>query len=672
MQHSPSVGRRQLLRAGGALGLAAAAAPLLPSPAQATPAGPRTTVTDLGPAIEQFALMSGILVGDTVYIGSRNLTPTRLIAFHLPTRRVVARTDLGTGHSVQALAADADGRYLYAGVLTKADEGGPNLFRWDLRTPDAPAVAVGRTEDRDIRELAVAPDGTVYAVGGVPGKAPALWGYDPGTGLVRRLGVPDPNATLARAVAATDTTVFFGAGSTLAGGGGASRASLHAYDRATGTFTDVTPPEMEGDPSLRELAVMGDRLVVTTAGSTGPAKLAVMDLADLSSYTVTATGGKVAKTLTTDGERIYFSGEAGLHAYTIATRSIAPVRSDAGDLGEVWGLDHVEGAGLAVVSGYGFVAEIDPATGTSVVTDLGTAGAPVTPQTCMGIAADDRYVYVGGNNVVARHDLCGGGVVNLRAPGEAKDAEVVRGVLYTGQYSSQGMWTYSPAADRQPRRLAQFPSEQNRPLDLCFDPVNGLLLAGAQSDTEGGGSLWTYSLRDGRKAAYINPIDGVQLVRAVTTREGVAYLGGDNPTAQGPRGTLVAFDPVRGRELWRLDLPLATGVAALAVRGRHLYGLTRKGGLFVVDLRIRRVVHTADLRALCPGFAAMATSRGWVYGVSDTTLFRVHPKTFAVTTVVAGIDGAWYSGPHVNTDGLGRLYTLRGHRLVRVDDRPVL
>ncbi|MEU4279132.1 PQQ-binding-like beta-propeller repeat protein [Streptomyces tanashiensis] len=671
MQHSPSVGRRQLLRAGGALGLAAAAAPLLPATAQAAQGGPRTTVTDLGPAIGQFALMSGILVGDTVVIGSRNLTPTRLIAFHLPTRTVVSRTDLGTGHSVQALAVDASGRYLYAGILAKADEGGPNLFRWDLATPDAPAVAVGRTEDRDIRELAVAPDGTVYAVGGIPGKAPALWRYDPGTGLVTKLGVPDPNATLARAVAATDTTVFFGAGSTLAGGDGASRASLYAYDRATGTFTDVTPPEMEKDPSLRELAVVGDRLVVTTAGSTEPAKLAVMDLADLSSYTLARTGGKVAKTLTPDGERIYFSGEAGLHAYTLATGSIAPVRSDVGDLGEVWGLDHVDG-GLTVVSGYGFVAEIDLATGTSVVTDLGRAGAPVSPQTCMGIAADRRSVYVGGNNVIARHDLCGGEAVNLRAPGEAKDAEVLDGVLYTGQYSSQGMWTYDHAVDAQPHRLAEFPSEQNRPLDLCFDAVNGLLLAGAQSDTEGGGSLWTYSLEDGGKAAYINPVDEVQLVRAVATRDGVAYLGGDNPTTRGPRGTVVAFDPVAGRELWRIDLPLATGVAALAVRGPHLYGLTRKGGFFVVDLRIRRVVHTADLRALCPGFAAMVTCRGWVYGVSDTTLFRVHPKTFAVTTVVAGIDGAWYSGPHVNTDGLGRLYTLRGHHLVRVDDRPVL
>ncbi|MFC9699390.1 PQQ-binding-like beta-propeller repeat protein [Streptomyces sp. NPDC056943] len=671
MHPSPSIGRRQLLVAGGALGLAAAAAPLLTTPAQAAPRRPCTRITDLGPGIEQFALMSALQVGDTVYIGSRNLTPTRVIAFHLPTRKVVSQTVLGTGHSIQALAADSTGRYLYAGVLTKADEGRPNLFRWDLTTPDRSAVGVGRTEDRDIRDLAVAPDGTVYAVGGIPGKAPALWQYDPDTGTVTNLGIPDPKATLARAVAATDTTVFFGAGSVLAGGDGASKASLYAYDRAAGTFGDVTPPEMEKDPSLRDLAVFGDRLVASTSGSTEPAKLAVMDLADLSSYTVTSTSGSVVKNLAAHGDLIWFATESGLHSYSTATKIVTPVAFD-GDLGEIWGLDHTDGT-LTVVSGYGFVAEIDTAAGTSVVTDLGRAGAPVSPQTTMGIAADHRFAYVGGNNGIARHDLRDGTVVNLRAPGEAKDAEVLNGVLYTGQYSSQGMWTYDPARDEQPHQLAAFPSEQNRPLDVCHDPVNELLLVGAQSDTEGGGSLWTYSTRTGRKAVHVNPVDGAQLVRAVATRDGVAYLGGDNPTAQGPRGTVVAFDPVAGRELWRTDLPasLTTGVAALAVRGRHLYGLTRKGGFFVVDVTIRRVIHTADHRALCPGFAAMVTSRGFVYGVSDTTLFRFDPRTFAVSTVVPEINGAWYSGPHVNADSRGQLYAMRGHNLVRIDDRPV-
>ncbi|MFD0427903.1 hypothetical protein ACFQ60_05770 [Streptomyces zhihengii] len=117
----------------------------------------------------------------------------------------------------------------------------------------------------------------------------------------------------------------------------------------------------------------------------------------------------------------------------------------------------------------------------------------MTPQTTMGIAADHRYAYVGGNNVIARHDLRTGEVRNLRAPGEAKDAEVLNGVLYTGQYNSQGIWRYAPGPGGGPRRAAGFPGEQNRPLDICWDDVNRLLLVAVQSDTEGGGALWTYS-----------------------------------------------------------------------------------------------------------------------------------------------------------------------------------
>lgn len=246
---------------------------------------------------------------------------------------------------------------------------------------------------------------------------------------------------------------------------------------------------------------------------------------------------------------------------------------------------------------------------------------------------------------------------------------MIGGVLYTGQYNAQGIWRYDPSRSRDPRQAASFPSEQNRPLDTSWDPENRLLLVGVQSDTEGGGALWTYCPRTGRKASYVNPIDGVQLVRAVVNRDGVAFLGGDNASKEGPRATVVALDPVTGKERWRLDPRQAAGVAALAVQGRNLYGLTTRGALFVVDLRTRQVVHTADVSAVSEGFAAMVTHRGAVYGVSDTTLFRFHPKTFAVRTVVAGINGAWYSGPHVNVHG-GLLYTLRGHNLVAVDDRP--
>ncbi|WP_328378338.1 PQQ-like beta-propeller repeat protein [Streptomyces sp. NBC_01020] len=671
MTDSSFLSRRRLLQAGGAFGLAVAGGSVTAGPAAAATGGaPSTVVTDLGPGVVQFSLMSGLLVGDTVYIGSRNLNPARVAGFHLPTRKVVSLTELDAGPdpSIQALAVDPAGRYLYIGVLLKGDQGKPNLFRWDLTTPDKPAVDIGRTgEDRDIRALAVAPDGTVYAVGGVPGKAPALWEYDPATGAVTNLGVPNPNATEAAAVAATDTTVFFGSGSVLVGGGGASKASLYAFDRAKRTFTSVVPTEMEQDPSLRCLAVIGGNLVVSTSGG-DPAKFAVMDLADLSSYTVVSVHGTTAKCFTADADRIYFATDTGLQSYSTADKTVSSVEFAGPDLGEIWGVDYTDGK-LEVVSAYGFVAEIDLAARTSVITDLGTAGAPVDAEAGMGIAVGGGYVYVGGTGTIARHSLRSGAVVNLRAPGEAKDAEVIDGRLYTGQYDAQGIWEYDPSAGGQPHQAAQFPSVQNRPMDTSWDRVNELLLVGVQCDTEGGGALWTYSPRTGKPASYVNPIDSVQLVGAVANRDGVAYLGGDNAASTGPRGTVVAVDPVTGRERWRLETRQKAGVAALAVQGRHLYGLTRAGVLFVIDLHTRQLLHTADVSSVSRGYAALVTNRGTVYGVSATTLFRFHPKTFAVSTVVAGINGVWYSEPHVNAHD-GRLYTLRGHNLVEVDDRP--
>ncbi|MFJ2275890.1 PQQ-binding-like beta-propeller repeat protein [Streptomyces sp. NPDC087866] len=145
--------------------------------------------------------------------------------------------------------------------------------------------------------------------------------------------------------------------------------------------------------------------------------------------------------------------------------------------------------------------------------------------------------------------------------------------------------------------------------------------------------------------------------------------GWRNASKEGPRATVVAVDPATGKEQWRVETQQAAGVAALAVQGRHLYGVTTKGGLFVIDRRTRKVVHSADISSVSKGFAAMVTNRGAVYGVSDTTLYRFHPKTFAVSTVVAGINGAWYSGPHLNVHE-GLIYTLRGGNLVAVDDRP--
>ena len=82
----------------------------------------------------------------------------------------------------------------------------------------------------------------------------------------------------------------------------------------------------------------------------------------------------------------------------------------------------------------------------------------------------------------------------------------------------------------------------------------------------------------------------------------------------------------------------------------------------------RTIVHQADIGKLARGFSALVTNLGVVYGVSDTSVFKFDPGTFAATAVVEGINGGWYSGSHIASDEQGYLYTMRGRNLVRIKD----
>ncbi|WP_074711105.1 PQQ-binding-like beta-propeller repeat protein [Arthrobacter alpinus] len=527
-----------------------------------------------------------------------------------------------------------------------------------------PATGFGTIADRDVRDISVAPDGTVFAVGGGSATAPALWEFDSAAGKFVSRGIPEPGATLARAVAATNDTVFFGAGSTLNGGGSASRACLFAYNRATGQFTRVTPPELETDPSIRELAVFGDQLIVGTAASTEQSKMAVLELANVSTYRVATSVGITAKAFARIGDVVYFANEIGLLQYNLTSNAVSPVSFDGPELGEIWGVDALSGK-VVVTSAYGFIATIDPIAGQCSVTDLAAAGAPVQAQTAMGMAAGGGYIYVGGNGSIARHSVTGGPVAYLRAPGEAKDAIMVGNTLYAGMYSGQGIWKYNPEDGLPITQAAAFPKAQNRPLDVTWDATNGLVLVGAQSDTEAGGSLWSHDPATGASKHFINPIDNTQLLRAVVAQDGVAYLGGGGPQIP-DGGTIVAFNPVTGTELWRIA-PQDAGTAALAVQGHNLYALSRKGTITVIDVRTRQTIHQASIKALSYGFGAMVTNNGVVYGVSDTSLFHFDPFTFAVGTVLADTAGGWYSGSHLTNDEAGNIYSLRGRNLVRLE-----
>ncbi|GAA1708472.1 hypothetical protein GCM10009809_00900 [Isoptericola hypogeus] len=666
---SSPLSRRALLQLGAAGGLALAGTAAAPSASAGQgllAAAPSVRVTDLGPAVSTFTHAAATLVGDTVYIASRNIDPLRIVGYHLPTGKVTSVTE-GPGISTQLLVPDAEGRYLYSAIRQYPTAPGHGLVRLDLSRPGAPKEDLHDIYGLDPYALAVTPDDVVYFGGRellAADLRPRLRRYDPATRRVEDVAIPDPHATMIRALAATDTEVYIGTGSVLNSLPTSSKAGLWVMDRATSTVRSILPPEFAGGIEVRDLIVLDDDTLCVMGITPQGAALAFIDRADPSSYTIAPVGRSGSgKNLTHADGKVYFL-LGGINEYTRSTGTFRALSPTDIDLGELWGLFARDGK-VWTVSAFALAVAVDLATAEATTYDLIEAGAPTDPLLAMSVAAGAGGVYVGGTNVVARHDVRSGTVQRLYAASEAKDIDVVDGVAYFGQYSNVGILAHDPAADGAwPRLVERFPAAQNRPHQVVWDEVNGRLLLGIQSDTLGGGSLVVYDPATDTSTSAVNPIDARQMVRSVATHDGVAYLGGD---VTGGRGVVVAWDPMAHRELWRVD-PLVepAGITGLAVRGRHLYVLGFRGELAVVDRETRAVVHRSTHRDVVPDYGTLLVNRGKVYGTSKAAFFRFDPKSFARTTL-APLDGEWYGIPRAAVDEDDRFYAIRGRHLVRIE-----
>lgn len=652
--------RRQIMQFGalGGLGLLAAGA----SPAwSATRDG--ALITDLGPGVVQFGSKSAVQIGDIMYVGSRNIEPTYAIAFDLNTRKVIGQAAVPGGRSIQGIDGADEDRWLYFAIENGTAE--HSVFRWDRSNPQSEPEPLGRAGTVIIWTLSVSPDGVAYFAGRENG--PNLWSYDPAVGAVQKLGTPEPTATGVRTVLATDTTVYFGSGTVLDGGAGTAKAVLSAYDRASGRFTDILPAELAQDANIRDLRLAGDRLVVGTTKGAGTCHIAVLDLADPSSYRVVETPGVTTKAMFVHEETVFFVSQANsVQMLDLSTMQIRRLEVPGVDFGEVWGMGWHDG-GLQVVSAYGFIAHVDVAARTATLTDLIEAGAPAEAQLAMSVTAGGGFVYVSANSALARHRLDSGAVQNLAVPGEAKDAEYVDGLLYMGQYSALGLYGYDPASDALPQQLAPLPVAYNRPQSVAWDECTRRVVITAKSDSLGGACVGVHNPADGSMAVVIDPFGIPADLPASAARDGIVYIGANN-TPDG-RGRIMAFDPLSRTARWTIDA-LPAGVFTLATRGAHLYASLTNGSLVVIDIPRRRIVHSADLRAISPKGSSLVTARGRVYGLSTTTLYALDHKTFQPRIVVPDLVGAWYGGQlQLAADENGSLYTMRDRNLVRIEDR---
>ncbi|MGC5396738.1 PQQ-binding-like beta-propeller repeat protein [Streptomyces sp. DT20] len=651
--------RRQLMQ-WGAVGAGALAVTGLP--ATDALAAPRSgvRVTDLGPGVNNFSLAAAIPVGNKAYIASRNIDPTRIIGFDFDTEKVTSVTE-GPGISTQLLAVDPDGRYLYSAIREYDTAPGPGFIRLDLSVADAPKEDLHSIPGLDPYAISASPDNKIFFGGREP--QPKLRQYDPATGELTEIAIPDPDVPMIRCLLATQDKIYIGTGASLGATPNSTKAGLFVMDRATKKITSILPKEFAGQVEVRDVGLYDGTLYVCSTTADGAA-VAIMDAEDPAQYTLVQSKQSFLRLPRKLGDKMYFNG-AALIELTLSTGKFREIKPKDGDFGELWGL-WIREEKVIVVSAFGLIFEVDPSTGTDTSWDLIEAGAPIGPQLAMSVAADTHNVYVGGTNSVARHDLRTGKQSRVLATSEAKDILLHKGTAYLAQYNAVGLLAYNPRTDDEwTRKLADLPPKQNRPHQIVWDDRHQLALMGLQSDYNAGGSLMTFDPRKGATTVAVNPIDDDQMVRAVVAHDGVAYLGGQNVAATA--GTLVAWDPVRKRELWRMtpqDKP--TGITGLTVLGHHLYVMCFKGDFFVIDLRTRKVIHSANHGPVVPNYGTLLADRGYVYGASSSDFVRYDRKTFARTDLVA-LDADWYGIPRAAVDERGRFYAIRGRNLIRIE-----
>lgn len=406
-----------------------------------------------------------------------------------------------------------------------------------------------------------------------------------------KIAVPRPDAGQGLGLAVTDTTVYFGCGSSS---GANVPAGLFAIDRDGGEVADILPPEMADDRWIHKIEVFEDILVVAGA------RVGVMDLVS-GDWRFARVGGR-QRQFTRIGDTLIAASSAGLHEMDLKTWRLSHVADPGARLGDYQGIALVDGLLVGAMSG-GHLWSFDRKTG-------------------------ETEVYV-------------------------KDMVAVGDTMYMATYAPAALWKHRHDANEPPRQIRRLPPSQNRPTVVCWDDVNELIVIGVRSAT-GGGSLCFFDPVTEEFTAHIDPLGDSQWVFSAAPADGLVYIAG--AIHGGRHGDIAAWDPVSGRELWRMENPLGEGggVSTLAAIGDRLYGMAIGGPrFFAVDISPEgtpELIHEADLVAFAPEPTAtprLLVNRGTLYGISLHSLFRIDPETFEPELLVKGLDAEWYSGPRI-------------------------
>jgi hypothetical protein len=562
-----------------------------------------------GVAHESFPIVGAARTEHGIHVISRNIEPSQLATLDLDAETVTQQAELPHGLGAWGVTS-VDGQ-VYAGQYGAPPEAA-DLYRVDPSSGEVEGLAA--LDGTYVWDLDADADGVVLGLDS-PASLFAVDGDE-----VRELDTL--GVDLARSLAAERDQA-------LVGGRDGGTATLHRVERPApnGGVEDVLPDALADHRTVYTVEIAdgvaafgtdrseGAALAVGPADDPGEAEVVTVD--DASTVdAIEITEEAVFATIRPSGEVLRHDRDDGE-----LRRLGAPL--ERAETRELW----AAGDELVGVSGGDLVWRLDRSSGEAERLSVVAAGADGGPELIQSIAAGGGRAYAAGSFGASVREVGDDAddARHLYLPGEAKATAVDEKLAYFAMYPGAQLMRHREGDD-ETEQVAQMPRSQNRPTAISVDAQTGVVAVTSGSDAAATGMLHLYDPDAGELTSIREPFSTDQRLATVTTRLGVAYVGG-----QAADPFLAAYDLRRGVKRWERQLDGFGAVTGLSALGDRIVAGGTHGELALIDRDEREVLERREVGLASP---EVALTDRMIFAAGFDRLLRVDPEDLSIRDAV--------------------------------------
>jgi outer membrane protein assembly factor BamB len=213
---------------------------------------------------------------------------------------------------------------------------------------------------------------------------------------------------------------------------------------------------------------------------------------------------------------------------------------------------------------------------------------------------------------------------------------------FLSKYDPAKPWNYGKEVSNNPRAFGNLGPGHLRPRAMVHGPNDLIYIGSFPEYGKHGGSLGVWDPSQDRLIENYHPLIADHSVAALAYDAkggmlfgGTSIHGGGGTTPTQPEAKFFVFDPTEKKLAAEL-VPYAKSeyIRALTIVDRRVFGIANGADLFVYDIDKKEIVHKSNLGVGSVQDVSLgAWKDGKLYGVSDRTIFRLDPDTYAVTVL---------------------------------------